>query len=69
MNEVESISTLCFRAMESSSYEIRLAIAHLLSQLLSLVLKPPKSSGLGLFSIYLGYSTVYIVFFILAASF
>ncbi|VDN35769.1 unnamed protein product [Gongylonema pulchrum] len=42
-NEVESISTLCFKALESSNYEVRLAVARLFAVLFCAAMDPPKS--------------------------
>ncbi|VDM29651.1 unnamed protein product [Toxocara canis] len=46
-NEVESISTLCFKALESSNYEVRLSIARLFAVLFSTAQNPPKASTPG----------------------
>uniref|UniRef100_A0A158R4G2 HEAT repeat-containing protein 5B n=1 Tax=Syphacia muris TaxID=451379 RepID=A0A158R4G2_9BILA len=56
-NELESISTMCFKALECSNYEVRLAVAHLFAVLFTtaqglqkashsvLSAKPQSSSG------------------------
>ncbi|VDM97337.1 unnamed protein product [Thelazia callipaeda] len=41
-NEVESISTLCFKALESSNYEVRLAVAELFATLFGAAINPPR---------------------------
>ena len=38
--ELDSFSNICLRALDSSSYEVRCAVAHLLGSLLSLTQKP-----------------------------
>uniref|UniRef100_F1KQ33 HEAT repeat-containing protein 5B n=1 Tax=Ascaris suum TaxID=6253 RepID=F1KQ33_ASCSU len=46
-NEVESISTLCFKSLESSNYEVRLAVARLFAVLFSTAQNPPKATTPG----------------------
>lgn len=41
-NEVESIGTLCFKALESSNYEVRHAVAQLFASLLCTAINPPR---------------------------
>ncbi|KAL3985776.1 hypothetical protein ACH3XW_40030 [Acanthocheilonema viteae] len=41
-NEVESIGTLCFKALESSNYEVRHAVAQLFAALLCTAMNPPR---------------------------
>uniref|UniRef100_A0A0R3S5B1 HEAT repeat-containing protein 5B n=1 Tax=Elaeophora elaphi TaxID=1147741 RepID=A0A0R3S5B1_9BILA len=41
-NEVESVGTLCFKALESSNYEVRLAVAQSFAALLCTAMNPPK---------------------------
>ncbi|EFO17909.1 hypothetical protein LOAG_10587, partial [Loa loa] len=41
-NEVESIGTLCFKALESSNYEVRHAVAQLFGALLCTAMNPPR---------------------------
>ncbi|VDK74235.1 unnamed protein product [Litomosoides sigmodontis] len=41
-NEVESIGTLCFKALESSNYEVRHSVAQLFASLLCTAMNPPR---------------------------
>ncbi|CAG9536111.1 unnamed protein product [Cercopithifilaria johnstoni] len=41
-NEVESVGTLCFKALESSNYEVRLTVAQLFATLLCTAMNPPR---------------------------
>lgn len=41
-NEVESVGTLCFKALESSNYEVRYTVAQLFAALLCTAMNPPK---------------------------
>uniref|UniRef100_A0A1I8EY56 HEAT repeat-containing protein 5B n=1 Tax=Wuchereria bancrofti TaxID=6293 RepID=A0A1I8EY56_WUCBA len=42
MNEVENVCTLCFKALESSNYEVRHAVAQLFAALLCTAMNPPR---------------------------
>ncbi|MFH4979590.1 hypothetical protein AB6A40_006299 [Gnathostoma spinigerum] len=42
-NEVESVCTLCFKALESSSYEVRLAVARAFAVLFTTATNPSKN--------------------------
>ncbi|OZC08270.1 hypothetical protein X798_04749 [Onchocerca flexuosa] len=41
-NEVESVGALCFKALESSNYEVRHAVAQLFAALLYTAMNPPR---------------------------
>ncbi|MCP9264667.1 HTR5B [Dirofilaria immitis] len=41
-NEMESVGTLCFKALESSNYEVRHAVAQLFAVLLCTAMNPPR---------------------------
>lgn len=42
LNEFETLAALCFRAMETSDHDVRIAISHLLGHAATVTLNPPK---------------------------
>lgn len=44
-SELESLSSLCFRAFDGSNYEVRCAVAKLLGNLIAMTQLPPKITG------------------------
>lgn len=44
-SELESMATLCFRAFEGSSYDVRVAVSKLLGTLLASALEPKQPVG------------------------
>uniref|UniRef100_A0A8C7E0N4 HEAT repeat-containing protein 5A n=1 Tax=Oncorhynchus kisutch TaxID=8019 RepID=A0A8C7E0N4_ONCKI len=46
-SELENVATLCFRAFESSNYDVRVAISKLLGTLLATAVEPKQPTGTG----------------------
>ena len=44
-NELETVASLCFRALDGSNYDVRCAVAKLLGNLMATAQAPPKTSN------------------------
>jgi len=49
--ELESVTSLCFRALDGADYDSRIAIAGLLGAVISYTQQPPMTKGKGLISL------------------